>query len=212
MKSRFSTHPFINTAILRVSRPIHAEAKAIMYGVNVFNFANLTPETAPPVNFSTRIFPRGYPPFIRHITIIAKTLYGFRYLLQKGGYSQLKHFYRGLESLTLLLECENAHKGMAKKLSREPGEKWADYVKRLHRTLGKDVFGAKAGGVEPKLPSWIDLRLLFPGDSFLEGSEDEHQTMMLKQAVSEAFELLKRGQKSVEQACWQGPVFADAFR
>lgn len=58
---------------------------------------------------------------------------------------------------------------------------------------GKGDLGVNVGDGEAKVATWIELRVVFPGDSFFEESRDEYEKAMLKRAVAEAFELLKGG-------------------
>jgi hypothetical protein len=191
-KSRFPRSTFTNTAILRVSKAVFAEAKVVMYGANTFELANLTPETAPPVDFKVPLFPRGYPRLIRKIVVRAKAVYGFQYLVRDGGYSQLKNVYRGLEKLTLILEVDKVDKGVGRKLAPKSAESTEEYVERVHGMLKKEIFDC-AGTIRP-IPGWVNLKVLFTGDSFLDENEDVDDTKKsLKSAVSKAFMLFHKG-------------------
>jgi hypothetical protein len=188
LKSRFPrSTPYTNVGILRVSKAIYAEAKPVLYGGNTFEFANLTPETAPPVEgFRVPMFGRGVPRLVRNVAVGAKSLYGFRYLVAENGYREMKNMYRGLESLTLLLELDTLERGLGKKLARRELEKWDAYVERLFSVLKLELWGW--AGLTKALPSWIQMRVVFPGDAYLtDEQEKDEKRGNVKKGVHEAF-------------------------
>ncbi|KAH7122306.1 hypothetical protein B0J11DRAFT_607523 [Dendryphion nanum] len=164
-KSRFGRAPFVNVSILTTNQKISQEAKAVMYGENVFQLSNLTKETSPVVDYKVPLFPRGYPKMIRHIVISAKSLYGFRELLN-GGHRDLKNYYRGVESLSIIIELDDVHSGFAKKAARKAGEDFLQYVKRMHRVLQLGIFDCT--GISRSIPDWVHLYALFPGDNYMD--------------------------------------------
>jgi hypothetical protein len=203
-KTRFHSNTFVNAAILRINKTIHAEAKAVMYGINYFDLANHNKETSPRVNFSVPLFPKSYPRLIRNVVIRASSIYGFQYMIKDGGHVELKNLYCGLEKLLLIVELDSAGKGYGRKLAREPGEKWAPYVKRVHNILQLELFDCE--GICKSIPIWVDMRAMFPGESYVDEMRvgevaamdddlDENQVseQYTKRAVAEAFELFKKG-------------------
>jgi hypothetical protein len=192
LKSRFSGDKYVNAAILRVSKSVHMEAKQVLYGANTFEFSNLTKETAPPVDFRVPLFPRGYPRLLRKIVMRAKSLYGFQYLLQDGGYSELKNIYRNLEEFTIVLEIDKIDKGMGKRLRRFEIERYDNYVDRVFYMLKLELFSWAE--TSKTIPAWIQMKVLFPGDSYFEDVEESDiKKKCLKKAVQEAFDRLKQG-------------------
>ncbi|KAF2647833.1 hypothetical protein K491DRAFT_550700, partial [Lophiostoma macrostomum CBS 122681] len=208
-KFHYSRYSYTNAALLRVSQKIHREAKEIMYAGNDFDIANLNRETSPPADFSIPLFPRGYARFLRKMTVRAKSVYGFQYLIKDAGHEELRNHYRGLDTLTLILEVDSIHRGYGRKLSRGEGgdEKWVAYVKRVHNVLQMELFGCP--GIFKSIPLWINMKVLVTGDHYVEaGVEgdvdamdvddevedgDEIKEQHLKAAVAEAFELFKKG-------------------
>lgn len=192
LKSQFSRGKYTNAAILRVSKYIHHETKHILFGANTFELANLTTETAPPVDYRIPLFPRGYPRLLRKIVIRAQSFYGFRYLLGQGGYSELKNVYRNLEELTIVLEIDRIDKGLGKKLTRFEVERHDDYVDRVFYMLKLELF--PWAGTSKTIPAWIHMEALFSGDSYLEAVEESDlKRKCLKNAVKEALDRLKHG-------------------
>ncbi|KAF2277682.1 uncharacterized protein EI97DRAFT_353479, partial [Westerdykella ornata] len=170
MKSRFSRAPYTNVAILRTSSEVYAEAREILYAGNEWEMANLTRETAPPVDYGVKLFPPGVSRMVRRITLKARALYGFRYILREGGYAKLKNVYRGLEQLTLVLEVENLNKGIGRKLGRADGDEvWEVYVQRVKKVMEREIFDGQ--GSRKAIPGWIAFKVMFPGDVF--GEEEK---------------------------------------
>ena len=203
-KSRFSQLAAANVNILRVSKQVHAEAKPIMYGKNNFEIIKPTRETAPPVDFSVRLFPPGYQCLVTKLTMRIRSFYDLSWLLD-GGYNAIKSYYRGLRVLTLILQLESSSKGYGKMWSRICGEEWPDYIQRLQGLVAKELFGRSNSKKTKKIPAWIDLRVLFSGEAYEEyliiladstnsvedGSDNRAKRSELKKALSEVWTLLK---------------------
>jgi hypothetical protein len=207
VKARFSSSSYSNANILCVSKQIYNEAKPVLYGVNNFELANLTKETSPAVNFRVPLFPIGYQRHIKHLTVRANAIYGFQYIVKNGGHAEMKNAYRGVEDLTLILEIESIKRGYGKLLVRLDEEKWVTYVKRIHRLLQLELFDCAS--LCKSIPIWVNFKALFVGDIFIDkiggvdtrdmnvsASEVDVRETQLKAAVSEAFELFKKGGKA----------------
>ena len=214
-KSRFPRFAYVNVAILRANSKIYSEAKKVLYGCNTFDFLNLTKETAPPADFRTPIFSPGCARMVRSVCIRANAVYSFRWMVTSG-HTEIKNFYRSLEVLHLVLEIESTKKGYGKKLVRLPKENWVIYVKRVLAFIAVELFGCV--GIAKKVPIWINLSAVFGGDPYentfdlnrdiirdeankttntkivaLDDEQSEKED--LKHAVSEAFELFKKGRR-----------------
>lgn len=212
LKSRFSRHPGTNIAILRVSQEVHAESRAIMYGLNAFEITKPTNELTPQPNYSIRLFPAGYQRLVTHLNIRIRTFYDLDWLLS-GGYNVIKNYYRGLATLTLILELDAATKGFGRAMARKPAEKWSLYITRLRDELAADLFKGCAANRTGRIPVWIDLRVLFAGEEYAScwshGDTDVGGTTAttssardelvkreeLRSALGQAWELFKRGGK-----------------
>lgn len=204
-KTRFSRFHGVNLAILRVNKEIHAESKAIMYGKNVFGIIKPTTEMSPPPDYSVDLFPPGYQYLVAKLNIRIRSFYNLHWLLG-GGYNQIKHFYRGLDTLTLILEVESAGKGFGKEWARKNHEEWAIYVERLRGELVKDISGGAAANKAKMVPKWINLRVLFSGDRYVEemkvlpqmnrddmvASDEQARRAELKHALVEAWGRLNK--------------------
>jgi len=214
-KSRFPRFAYVNPAILRTNSKIYSEAKKVLYGCNTFDFLNLTKETAPPADFRTPIFSPGCARMVRSVCIRANAVYSFRWMVTSG-HIEIKNFYRSLEVLHLVLEIESIKKGYGKKLVRLPKENWVVYVKRVVAFIAVELFGCV--GIAKKVPVWINLTAVFGGDPYNNNfdlnrdiirneadkitntkivAQDDEQFKKedLKRAVSEAFELFKKGRR-----------------
>jgi hypothetical protein len=214
-KSRFYRFPYVNTAILRTNSKIHSEAKKILYGSNTYDFLNLTKETAPPADFRIPIFAAGCARMLRSVCIRANSVYAFRWMVT-AGYQEIKKFYRSLEVLHLVLEIDNIRKGYGKKLVRQPKENWVLYVKRVVAFIAVELFDCV--GIARKIPVWISLSAVFEDERYeitfnlnrdvirdeadkntsteiVELADEQFKKEDLKRAVSEAFELFKRGRR-----------------
>ena len=198
MRYPFCRFPFTNSAILRASKTTYAEAKAIMYGRNEFEISNLNSETSPIVNYKVPLLPPGYQRIIQNITLRAYAPYGFRYIVN-GGHQALKNYYRGLQTLTLVLELHRLDKGYAKTFKRWTNESWDDYVNRIHQCL--QIFFFESTNLNKTIPRWMYLNVLFPGEEYLDAAGhvqrtdpttiDEIIQDHIKRGVSEAFEMFK---------------------
>ncbi|KAF1963055.1 hypothetical protein CC80DRAFT_565767, partial [Byssothecium circinans] len=209
-KFRYTLFKSANTFVLRACREVYNEAKPVLYGQNLFEIVVPSSEMNPPVNFKIRLFPLGCQRLVRHLFIRVRALYPAQWLVN-GGYKELKKAYRGLETLTLILEMETAGKGLVKRLMKRDDETWVPYVKRAHETMAAEITGPNNRSTDSAtkivVPVWIDLRVLFDGDRYDEmldpvdqvlthagGNADENTSrMVLKRGLAEAFELFKKG-------------------
>jgi hypothetical protein len=204
-KSRFSQLAAANVNILRVSKQVHAEAKPIMYGRNDFEIIKPTRETAPPVDFSVRLFPSGYQRLVTKLNIRIRSFYDLSWLIG-GGYNAIKNYYRGLRTLTLILEMNSSSKNYGKMWSQQCGEEWPGYVQRLQGMVAQDLSARSKSKNAKKIPVWINLRVLFSGEAYHEGlivpGDDTSilgdnldgltKRSELKRALPEVWELLKK--------------------
>jgi len=126
-----------------------------------------------------------------------------------GGYNVMKNYYRGLDTLTLILEIDSASKGFGRQWSRKTNERWADYIKRLRAELAEDFFENTQSKRAASIPAWIDLRVLFSGDAYMGNSLAPLDTIgvavtesmrieqvkreELRSALVESWELFKKG-------------------
>ena len=203
-KFRFARFRSTNVNILQVCKKVHAEARAVMYNTNDFEILCPSMELSPPPNYKIPLFPRGYQRLIRKLNIRVRALYPLQWLIN-GRYAELKDAYRGLETLTLILELETAQKGLGKRACRNEGEAWIPYVQRLRKVLAVELHGCVDIGKH--MPIWINFRVLFDGDRFDDAdathvgvgvtaatSEQAEDTlrMNMKRGMAEAFELLKK--------------------
>lgn len=196
--SRFAT---TNVGILLASKEIHLEARAVLYGKNIFAIPKPSLELSPPADFSVRLFPAGCQRLITRLTICIRSFYDLTWLLSKGCVA-IKNYYRGLRSLTLILELESTNKGFGKMWARKD-EKWEVYVKRLQGGVARDLCGEKVLRTGRMVPTWIDLRVLFAGEAYDEklrngvcvvnGTTDQDKREDLRAAMVEAWELFKKG-------------------
>ncbi|ORY18672.1 hypothetical protein BCR34DRAFT_553258 [Clohesyomyces aquaticus] len=204
-KARFWSHPSTNVRILRANKQVYAEAKPLLYGINLFEFSNLSNESSPRADFSIPIFPRGIPKLIKHVCIRAGAFYGLGWMLQHG-HKHLKNYYRGVESLILILELGAVTRGYGKILARQDNEKWVTYVERIQQSMR--LMGGVRENVDDILkwqlkpvPTWIDFRVVFQAERIMDGvgmdekyeEELDVKKVEIKRAVAEAFELFKRG-------------------
>jgi hypothetical protein len=212
-KSRFSQLAAANVNILRVSKQVHAEAKPIMYGMNEFEITKPTRETAPPVDFSVRMFPSGYQRLVAKLNIRIRSFYDLSWLLG-GGYNAIKNYYRGLRTLTLILEMDSSSRNYGKMWSRQCGEKWPGFVQRLQGMVVQDLSARSKSKNAKKIPVWINLCVLFsdeayerylnlPGDdASILGDDLDGLTKRseLKRALPEVWELLKKSSSATGPA------------
>ncbi|KAF9698594.1 hypothetical protein EKO04_003587 [Ascochyta lentis] len=209
-KTRFSKFPGINLNILRTSREIFAEARAVMYSMNSFEIVKPTNELTPQPDFSIPLFPTGYQRLVAKLNIRIRTFYDLDWLLS-GGYNILKNYYRGLRTLTLILEMDSATKGFGREWARKKDEKWTTFIKRLQDQLAGDLFNSAKSKNPTKIPTSIDLRILFSGDAYegnpctsaddvggavtLNVRNEQVKRSELGSALVETWELFKKGGK-----------------
>jgi hypothetical protein len=202
-KIRLSRFARTNINILLTSKEVYTEAKAVLYTKNSFTIVKPSTEMAPPPDFSVRLFPPSCQRLVTNLSIRIRSFYDLHWLLSTG-YSSIKNFYRGLRSLTLILELASAKKGFGRQWAKKEGENWHVYVKRLQIEIAKDGFVATAKDKTVKtVPTWINLRVLFGGESYDEkiksvGTTVEQVTEQaareeLRNALVEAWELFKKG-------------------
>jgi hypothetical protein len=202
-KSRFSKSPTTNLNILLTNKEIFTEARAVMYSMNAFEIVKPTNELSPQPDFSIPLFPPGYQRLVTSLNIKIRSFYDLDWILS-GGYNVIKNYYRGLNTLTLLLELDSATKGFGRAWARKSGEKWTAYIKRLRGEMGRDLFGDKKAGL---VPVWVDLRVLFSGEAYgfsvndnvvavMSGMRDEREKQEeLRRGLVESWELFKKGGK-----------------
>ncbi|KAH9864884.1 hypothetical protein IAQ61_008829 [Plenodomus lingam] len=153
-----------------VNKEVHAEAKAVLYSQNDFEIIKPTNELAPPPDYSVRLFPSRCQRLVTKLIIRIHSVYDLRWLLN-GGYNVIKNYYRGLASLTLILEKQSTTRDLSKKWARKEEEKWTAYIKRLQVDLSHDLFDAKKSKMVVKaIPTWINLHILFTGEAYIETS------------------------------------------
>ncbi|KAF1943114.1 hypothetical protein EJ02DRAFT_453635 [Clathrospora elynae] len=207
-KIRFSRFSTTNINILCANKKVHAEAKAVLYGKNAFEIVKPTTEMCPPPDFSVRLFPSGCQCLVTKLNIRIRSFYDLHWLLN-GGYNILKNYYRGLDTLTLILEMDTTNRGFGREWSRMEGEKWTVYINRLRSVLARELFRDPKSRNTKVVPIWMNLRVLFSGESYDEkaGRPDTatditsdkvmEQTKRdeLKHVLVETWELFKKGGK-----------------
>lgn len=163
-KTRFSRFPSINLKILRTSKEVFMEARAIMYSKSEFEIVKPTDELTPQPDFSIPLFPPGYQRIVTKLNIRIRTFYDLHWLLS-GGYNAIRKYYRGLSTLTLILEMDSATKGFGRQWARKESESWVAYIKRLQGQLAGDLFrGAESKNTT--IPTCLNLRVLFSGETY----------------------------------------------
>jgi hypothetical protein len=203
-KIGFSCFASTNINILLASKEVRAEAKAVLYTKNNFDIVRPSAELSPPSDYSVRLFTPGCQRLVPKLNIRTRSFYDLHWLLS-GGYNDIKNFYRGVKTLTLILELDSVSKGFARQWAKQEGEKWNVYVKRLQIEIAKDAFAAnkvaadKAKKVK-NIPNWINLRVLFHGESYdqtLNGASptvtEQAKRDELRNALVQAWELFKKG-------------------
>jgi hypothetical protein len=201
-KTRFSLVGRTNINILRANKEIFAEAKAVLYGKNAFEIVRPTNELSPPPDYSVRLFPTGCQRLVTQLNIKIRSFYDLHWLLS-GGYNVLKNYYRGLASLTLVLEMDSTSKGFGKTWARiGTEERWESYVQRLQVEMSKELFKKiKVKSAETKIiPTWMHLRILFSGEAYEDsvgavadvGDEQRVKQDETRQALTEAWESFKK--------------------
>ena len=209
-KSRLSRFKGTNLNILRANKEVFTEARAVMYSMNSFDIVKPTNELTPQPDFSIAIFPSGYQRLATKLHIRIRTFYDLDWLLS-GGYNVLKNYYRGLQTLTLILELDAATKEFGRAWARQSNEKWTVYIKRLRSELAEDLLeGSGTKGATP-VPVWMNLRVLFSNEAYFGSSDDPVETLgvavvanmqservkriELRSALMETWELFKKGGK-----------------
>lgn len=198
----FSHFPYFNISILRTSKEIHNESRAVLYSKNTFCIPRPSTQLSPPADFSVRLFPTGCQRLVTHLAIKIRSFYDLAYLLSKA-HADIKNFYRGIKTLTLLLELESTTKGFGRMWARNDGEAWDVYVKRLQGAVARDLCGEKVVRRGRVVPGWIDLRVMFAGEAYdvtigggiRAGSENAKMVKRedLRSGMVEVWELFKRG-------------------
>jgi hypothetical protein len=193
-----------NINILLTSKEVLAETRAVLYSKNAFEIVRPSTELTPPCDFSVRLFPPGCQRLVTKLNICIRSFYDLHWLL-RGGYNDVKNFYRSLNTLTLILKLDSITKGFARQWAKSEREKWDVYVKRLQIEVVKDAFATSksAAGKAKKvkaIPTWINLRVLFGGESYntkLSGPVgamgEQAKRDELRHALVEAWESLKKG-------------------
>lgn len=210
-KTRFSRFPGINLGILRASKEVFTEARAIMYSQGEFEIVKPSSEQTPEPNYSVPLFPPGYQRLVTRLNIRIRTFYDLDWILS-GGYNVMKNHYRGLNTLTLILELDSASKGFGRQCARKTDVKWTAHIERLRGELVKDLFENSKSKRAAHIPVWINLRVLFSGEAYVGTSSapvdtaglavtssthhEQAKKDELRTALVEAFELCKRSGKS----------------
>jgi hypothetical protein len=201
-KIPFSHFASTNINILFSSKEVFAEAKAVLYSKNNFGIVKPSPELTPLPDCSVRLFPPGCQRLVTKLTIRIRSFYDLHWLLSTGK-DAIKNFYRGICTLTLVLELTSTKRGFARQWAKNEGEKWHVYVKRLQIEIAKDAFATDEGKKINKVPTWMNLQVLFSGETYDEKVKDfdsavGHASEQAKQdelrhALVEAWELFKKG-------------------
>ncbi|KAF2873088.1 hypothetical protein BDV95DRAFT_627863 [Massariosphaeria phaeospora] len=210
-KFNMSMFRFTNIALLRVSKKVYFETKAIMYSTNIFDIVPPSTELSPSTDYRVCLFPRGCQGLVQKLTIRVRSLYMLQYLMN-GAYAHIKNAYRGLQKLTLILELETTTRGFGKLWAKNEGEASDVYVHRLHAKMSAELYGYR--GTPKTIPTWITLRVLFDGERYDEVSEPANGAQIgnqasdndpdedeaedarradLKKGVFQAFEMFKKG-------------------
>ncbi|KAH7075549.1 hypothetical protein BKA63DRAFT_533222 [Paraphoma chrysanthemicola] len=198
----FSHFPYFNVSILQTSKEIHNESRAVLYSKNTFCIPRPSTELSPPADFSVRLFPAGCQRLVTHLAIKIRSFYDLAYLLSKA-HADIKNFYRGIKTLTLMLELESTSKGFGRMWARKDGENWDGYVKRLQGAVARDLCGDKVVRKGRVVPGWLDLRVMFAGDAYdvtigggiRAGGENAKMVKRedLRTGMVEVWELFKKG-------------------
>ena len=106
-----------------------------MYSKNNFDIVKPTDDMAPQPDFSVPLFQSGYQHFLTRLDVRVRTFYDLHWLLN-GGYDFVKNYYRGLTTLTLILEPDSATKGF-----RPPmGQRAKREVDCLHQAPARQTY------------------------------------------------------------------------
>jgi hypothetical protein len=209
-KVRFFRFSNTNINILRANKETYAEAKVVLYGKNNFEIVKPTNELCPPLDFSVHLFPTGCQRLVKELNIRIRSFYDLHWLLS-GGYNVLKNYYRGLDTLTLILEIDSVSKGFGKMWRRKEQEKWTIYIQRLQGDLTKELFRKMKTNNTKVVPTWMNFRVLFTGESYdeklcatnntanantnIDEIAEQAKRDELRQALVETWELFKKGAK-----------------
>jgi hypothetical protein len=200
-KIPFSRFASTNINILLSSKEVFAEAKVVLYSENNFEIVKPSPELTPLPDYSVRLFPPSCQRLVTKLTIRIRSFYDLHWLLSTGK-DAIKNFYRGIRTLTLILELTSTKKGFARQWAKTEGEKWHVYVKRLQIEIAKDAFGTDKGKKTNKVPTWMNLQVLFSGESYddkvkefdsgVGKAPEQAKQDELRHALVEAWELFKK--------------------
>jgi hypothetical protein len=206
-KTRFSHFTYTNINILLASKEVYNEAKLVLYGMNRFEIVKPSMELYPSPDYSVRLFPMGCQRLVTRLHMRIRSFYDLCWLLQGGGYNLLKKYYRGMEVLTLILELGATRKGFGRVWVRGEGEEWQAYVDRLRGEMEKELFRKNKGGNAKVVPLWMNLCVLFSGESYdgdtsagaaaSAGAEAVERAKRdeLRRGLVETWELFKKGGK-----------------
>ncbi|KAH5571664.1 hypothetical protein HBI24_211740 [Parastagonospora nodorum] len=186
----FSRFPSTNPSILLTSKEIFAEAKAVLYIANTFAIPRPSTELTPPCDFSVRLFPPGCQRLVPSLTMRIRSFYDLSWLLD-GGCNVMKNYYRGVESLVLILEIDDINRGFGRQWGKREGEEWEWYVKRLRGEIVRDWAGEARA-----VPRWIGLRVVFGGERYdgeRRGNGGVGKKDELRRALVEAWEGVQEG-------------------
>jgi hypothetical protein len=196
-KARFSRFARTNGNILLASKEVYLEARAVLYGKNNFEIVKPSTELSPPADFSVRLFPTGCQRLVTKLNIRILSFYDLHWLFS-GGYNVIKNYYRGLHSLTLILELQSTSKGFGKRWAKKEDENSTVHVQRLETEIAHALFGATKKTAKP--PAWINLRIMFTGESYhekLDGASATANGMAkheeLRSALKDAWRTLQNG-------------------
>lgn len=200
-ETAFDEFDNINVNILRVSKEVHAEAKAILYGKNAFEIVRPSLEMSPKPDFRIRLFP--HQNLVTNLNIRIHSFYGLDWLINCR-YNDFKSYYRGIGNLTLILELNNCRRGLGKKWLRAEDEGHEAYIQRLHTIIANGISSGARLRKKKAVPSWIDLRVLFSGEAYdptstrgIPDNEDftiakEHSVRELRASLVLAWDSFKR--------------------
>jgi uncharacterized protein YegP (UPF0339 family) len=197
--SRFST---TNSNIILASKEVYSEARAVLYGKNNFEIARPSTEMSPPSDFSVRLFPTGCQRLVTKLSIRIRSFYDMHWLFI-GSYNVVKNYYRGLTTLTLILELQSTDKGFGRQWAKADGEEAKEYVDRLQAEVARGLSSGAKSRKAVKVPAWINLRVMFSGERYntklgaLNGSanvgSDGFKREELRQGLMEMWETFRKG-------------------
>jgi hypothetical protein len=201
-KVPFSRFAITNSNILLASKEIYSEARAVLYGKNDFEIARPSTEISPPSDFSVRLFPTGCQRLVTKLSIRIRSFYDLNWLFS-GGYNVIKNYYRGLTTLTLVLELQSTDKGFGRQWAKADGEQSKEHVKRLQAEVAKGLSSSAKSRKAVKVPARINLRVMFSGERYntalgaskknVNVGADEYKREELRQDLLSAWETFKKG-------------------